>query len=524
MTTSKWQPKGKQKFDALHFILLAVIFGIIGTVLLIISRAAPNPPTVYVTPSGQTYAPNTTFTVQIREDSGTTGVNAVQANLSYPTNLLDFVSIDTSNGAFTTVAESTGGSGQIRIGAALAPNTSPLTGDRLIATLTFKTKTVSGNASLSFTNGTTLASAATNTNLLQSLSNTGGGTYTVDATAPTISITAPSNGAVISKGSNSTINITANATDNSSVSRVEIYVNNTLRSSLTASPYTYSQQTSSLSLGANTIYAKAFDPYGNVTTSSTISVTLADTTPPTVNITSPSSGSTVGGTVTIQANAFDENGGSGLSKVEFYVNGALRGTDNATPFSYTWDTTGINAGNYTLTARAYDSASPANSTLSSSIAVTVDNSDRQAPTTPASLRLTERTRTTISIAWNASTDNIGVTGYRVSRNGTTIATVSTLTYTDSNITAGTTYSYSVTAVDANNNASSASTALSAMALRNGDANGDNAITILDVSVLLSHYNKTSSASDWTSARLADMNTNNEIDILDLSIILSNYGK
>ncbi len=520
--SARWQPKAKQGFDTLHFILIAVIFGIIGTVLLIISRAAPNPPTIYLTPSGQTFASNTTFTIQVREDSGNSPVNAVQANFSYPTNLVEFVSIDTSNGAFATIAESSGANGQIKIAAASSPGTTPPTGDRLIASVTFRTRSVSGSVNMNFLSGTALVSSQTNNDLLTSLNNTGSGSYTVDATPPTVSVTAPSNGAVVSKGSGSNIAISVNANDNSSVSRVEIYVNNNLRTSLTSSPYNYNQATSSLPLGPVSIYAKAFDPYGNTTTSSTINITLVDTTPPTVSITQPTAGSTVGGTVTIGANAADENGGSGLSKVEFYINGTLRGTDTAPPYTYTWDTSGITTGNYTLTARAYDSASPQNSTLSPSVSVTVDNSDRQAPTVPGNVRVTSRTQRNISLAWNASTDNVGVTGYRIRRNGTVIATVTSLTYNDTNVTAGTSYNYTVSAVDANNNASAQSSTLTAKTLRNGDANGDDKVNIFDVSILLSHYNKTNNSSDWANARVADMNNNNEIDIFDLSIMLSNY--
>ena len=44
-------------------------------------------------------------------------------------------------------------------------------------------------------------------------------------------------------------------------------------------------------------------------------------------------------------------------------------------------------------------------------------SDTQAPTAPSNLRVTATTSSSVSLAWNASTDNVGVTGYRLFQNG-----------------------------------------------------------------------------------------------------------
>lgn len=81
----------------------------------------------------------------------------------------------------------------------------------------------------------------------------------------------------------------------------------------------------------------------------------ADTTAPTVAITAPANGSsaTVGDMVTVAANASDT---VGVTKVEFLVNGSVVATDTEAPYTYAWDTTGKSAGNYALTAKAYDAA------------------------------------------------------------------------------------------------------------------------------------------------------------------------
>ncbi len=75
-----------------------------------------------------------------------------------------------------------------------------------------------------------------------------------------------------------------------------------------------------------------------------------DMTPPTVSIASPTGGN-VSGTVTVSANASDN---VGVTRVDFYVNGALVGTDNAAPYQYAWNTTTLPNGAATLYAKAFD--------------------------------------------------------------------------------------------------------------------------------------------------------------------------
>jgi hypothetical protein len=122
------------------------------------------------------------------------------------------------------------------------------------------------------------------------------------------------------------------------------------------------------------------------------------------------------------------------------------------------------------------------------------------------------------LAWSASTDNIGVTGYQVKRNGNTVATVATLAYTDSGLTASTTYSYSVVAVDAAGNTSAPAGPLSVatLAQKPGDLNGDGLVDLFDLSILLSNW-------DDTNKPQYDLNSNGIVDIFDLSILLTNYG-
>jgi len=91
------------------------------------------------------------------------------------------------------------------------------------------------------------------------------------------------------------------------------------------------------------------------------------TTALSVEITSPADGATVSGTVDITAAVTPSEG---VSKVEFYVDGVLKGTDTTAPHAYSWNTKDEVAGQHTLKARAFDAASK---TAETQIEVTVDN-------------------------------------------------------------------------------------------------------------------------------------------------------
>jgi len=81
------------------------------------------------------------------------------------------------------------------------------------------------------------------------------------------------------------------------------------------------------------------------------------------------------------------------------------------------------------------------------------SADTEAPGAPANLVSSAATTASVSLQWDAATDNVGVTGYRVSRGGQAVATVGTLSFTEYGLQAGTSYVYSVSAVDAAGNVS-----------------------------------------------------------------------
>ncbi|HUS26098.1 MAG TPA: Ig-like domain-containing protein [Nevskiaceae bacterium] len=184
-----------------------------------------------------------------------------------------------------------------------------------------------------------------------------------------------------------------------------------------------------------------------------------DTSAPTVKITAPTDGATVTGMVNVNATATDESGGSGVSKVEFYVNNAIKSSDTAAPYSYSWDASAVANGTYSLTAKAYDVAGNISSTA---ISVAVKNTDTQAPTVPTNVTAKADAFNKVTLTWKASTDNVGVSSYAILRNGSPLSPVlgTVTTFADTTVQASTAYQYQVIALDAANNSSAASTAAS----------------------------------------------------------------
>jgi len=218
-----------------------------------------------------------------------------------------------------------------------------------------------------------------------------------DTTAPTVSITAPTNGTTVS---GTAVTVSANASDNVGVVGVQFKLDGAnFGTEDTAGPYTKTWDTTTVSNGSHTWTAVARDAAGNTTTSVAIAITVnngaTDSTPPTVSITAPANGATVSGTaVTVSANASDNVGVVG---VQFKLDGANFGTeDTAGPYTKTWDTTTVPNGTHTWTAVARDAAG--NMTTSSAVTVTVSNG----------------TSTTTTVIFQASADhNTGVTSYRL---------------------------------------------------------------------------------------------------------------
>lgn len=151
----------------------------------------------------------------------------------------------------------------------------------------------------------------------------------------------------------------------------------------------------------------------------------------------------------------------GVTGYEIYQGSSLAATVSGSTLSHTIN--GLSAGTfYTFTVKAREAAGNV-SAASSPLPVSTSSPapDTQAPTAPTNLRSSASTATSVSLAWNNSTDNVGVTGYEVYQGQTLVTTVSggTLFYTVSGLTPNTAYSFTVKARDAAGNISSASNEL-----------------------------------------------------------------
>jgi len=226
-----------------------------------------------------------------------------------------------------------------------------------------------------------------------------------DTTAPAVSITAPAGGATVA----GSVSVSASASDNVGVAGVQFKLDGAnLGAEVTAAPYTVSWNTTLTANGAHALTAVARDAAGNTTTSAAVSVTVnnVDATPPTVSITAPAGGATVGGTVAVNASASDNIAVVG---VQFKLDGVNLGAeDTAAPYTVNWNTVAGSNGSHSLTAVARDGAG--NTTTSGAVSVTVSN-DLTAPavsvTAPANGATVSGGAVTVSAS---ASDNVGVAG------------------------------------------------------------------------------------------------------------------
>src|SRR5437667_385861 len=184
-----------------------------------------------------------------------------------------------------------------------------------------------------------------------------------------VTVTSPASGSTVS----GTVPVTASVTSVGAltVAGVQFKLDgNNLGAEDTTAPYSVSWNTTTASNGSNTLTAVARDSLGMLWTSDPVTVTVFnDTTPPSVSITSPASGTIVGGTISVTASASDNVGVVG---VQFLLDGLNTGAEaTAAPYSAPWDTTTASRSPHTLTAVARDAAG--NRTTSAPVSVTVVN-------------------------------------------------------------------------------------------------------------------------------------------------------
>jgi fibronectin type 3 domain-containing protein len=196
-------------------------------------------------------------------------------------------------------------------------------------------------------------------------------------------------------------------------------------------------------------------PY-NIVLDTSIVAAGADTSPPTVPTGLAASASSSVPLVNLTWNASSDN--VGVTGYTVYRNGALLAGVSGSTLSYA-DNTVSSLTSYSYAVDAFDAAG--NHSARSSV-VNVTTPDTSPPTVPSGLSATATSPTEVDVAWTAATDNVGVSGYTVYRNGAFLATATAgLTWADTTAVASTTYAYTVDAFDAAGNHSARSAAASA---------------------------------------------------------------
>ena len=281
-------------------------------------------------------------------------------------------------------------------------------------------------------------------------------------TAPTVTLSSPSNGVTLQANTTQTISATATSLG-SAIANVQFLVNGIPLTTDSIAPY--STTWTPTSAGTYSIVARATDALGNVTdsTPSVVAVTLG--TPPTISITNPATGGsvTIGASEVLTANPV-AGAGATIANVQFYVNGAAVGAPiTAYPYVQAWTPTSL--GSYTITAVATDSIG--NQTTSAPIALTVVAASSSKPwvyltSTPTNTNVT--VATPVFVSANAGDPDGKVVSVQFYVNGQLIDSTATAPYITFWVptTAG---SYSITAVatdDAGNRTTSTAATLTAL--------------------------------------------------------------
>jgi hypothetical protein len=239
--------------------------------------------------------------------------------------------------------------------------------------------------------------------------------YTLDVTvnnqgpdieAPSMAITAPSDGATVSGN----VQVSATASDNVGVTKVTFAIDGVWAGKDTTAPYSFNWDSTTHADGIAKVQATAFDAAGNTDTY-TLSVTVnnqgpdPDTEVPGILITSPGDGATVSGNVQVSATASDN---VGVTKVTFAIDGVWAGKDTTAPYSFNWDTTTHADGIAKVQATAFDAAG---NTRRHTLDVTVYNQslDTKAPVIsvpPDKTREATAEFTSVNLGTASATDDI----------------------------------------------------------------------------------------------------------------------
>ena len=413
----KSKPKSKspllrqRRFQLPVLIAVAALVVAGGFYLVKASHAASG--VMNVLPTTTTAGLGDDVTVTVRVNGGTDALNAIEADLTYPTSMLQYVSYSNTGSAFPLDADSPSGTpnGTLQFARSIQGGATAVSGDSLVVTVTFKA-IGQGSANIGLATSSLALSSSTSANVLVARN---GNTITVADT------TAPSTPAALTKTTSTLTAITlgwAASTDNVGVTGYKIFRGGSQIGTISATAATTYTDTG-LAPGTSYNYAvAAYDAAGNTSaqTAGVSMATLADTTGPATPSAVTKTASTLT-SVSLSWPATTDN--VGVTGYKVFRNGTQIGTTVTT----TYTDSGLSAGTaYTYTVAAYDGAGNTSAqSAGSSISTLADTS---APSVPTGLKAGTQTSNNVSLSWAPSTDNVAVTGYKVYRNGTQVSSIS----------------------------------------------------------------------------------------------------
>ncbi len=205
-------------------------------------------------------------------------------------------------------------------------------------------------------------------------------------------------------------------------------------------------------LAQNTSYSytvAAVDPSGNVSTqtASASATTLPENTPPSVP-TSLTGYAASGTQVNLSWGASTDTGGSGLAGYEIFRNNGASPIGTSSVASYS-DTNAVNGTTYTYKVRAYDGAG---NRSGFSNQIVVPTPDTQPPSPPGTPTFSAITSSEATANWAEATDNVTVAAYQYRLNGGPWSgSLGSLSVSMNGLSASTTYTFEVRAVDTSSN-------------------------------------------------------------------------
>ena len=191
----------------------------------------------------------------------------------------------------------------------------------------------------------------------------------------------------------------------------------------------------------------------------------------------------------------------GVTGYTIYRDGTVIGSVDGSTSAYS-DTSAAPSTTYTYAVDAFD-AGGNHSTQSNSVAVSTPAApDVASPTVPTSLTVVDSSSNRVDLSWSASTDDVGVAGYTLYRDGAYLAEIAdgSTTYADPSVAPSTTYSYTADAFDAAGNHSSQSDA----ATTTTPAPGDNPPPVAPTNLVATAVSGSEVDLSWTASADSDV--------------------